>query len=165
MYLDEHAVAFIDTSEDEPHELEYGLPEETLTRYLNYINAGKFVVDTLCELGGYGHGSAIEGWSYQGHFPFEMECKQDVWNQLIDLVDSRIPGSPLNKANKVLVSPSIFDRYPSVPLLARDFLSRARKPPFKIIAPELQMPDDDLVHYEVFQLGLLYGPASDPSQI
>ncbi|KAJ4399551.1 hypothetical protein N0V91_009376 [Didymella pomorum] len=62
MYLDEHAVAFVETSEDEVHELEYGLLENALIRYLNYIDAGKFVVDTLYELGGYGDGSAIQGW-------------------------------------------------------------------------------------------------------
>lgn len=64
MYLDEHAVAFVETSEDEPHELEYELLEKTLTRYLNYIDAGKFIVDTSYELGGYGDGSAVQGWRY-----------------------------------------------------------------------------------------------------
>ncbi|KAF3047927.1 hypothetical protein E8E11_006305 [Didymella keratinophila] len=54
MYLNEHAVAFVETSEDEPHELEYGLLENALVGYLNYIDVEKFVVDTSYELGGYG---------------------------------------------------------------------------------------------------------------
>lgn len=38
----------ISTSEDEPHELEYGSLENGLTRYLNYIDARKFVAIVDC---------------------------------------------------------------------------------------------------------------------
>jgi hypothetical protein len=127
MYLDEHAVAFVETSEDEVHELEYGLLENALIRYLNYIDAGKFVVDTSYELGGYGDGSAIQGWRYQGYLPIEMELTLDFWNQLVDLIASRVPGSPSTKTNEVLVPLSVLNRYPPIPLFARNFLSRARK--------------------------------------
>lgn len=121
MYLDEHAVAFVETSEDEVHELEYGLLENALTRYLNYIDAGKFVVDTSYELGDYGDGSAIQGWRYQGYLSIEMDLTLDFWSQLFDLIASRMPGSPATETNEVLVPLSILDRYPSIPLFAREF--------------------------------------------
>jgi len=94
-----------------------------------------------------------------------MECTLDYWNQLVDLIASKMPGSPSTETNEILVLHSILDRYPSIPLFAREFLSRAKKPPFKKIAPELQLPDADLVHRVGFQLGQLYEAASDPSEV
>lgn len=68
-----------------------------------------------------------------------MESTLDLWNQVVDSIASRMPGSPETETDEVLVPLSVLDRYPSIPTFAREFLSRAKKPPFKMIAPELQV--------------------------
>ncbi len=165
MYLGDHDVAFLETCEDEPAEVGYVPFEYTLRLYLSYIDAGKFVVDTSYELGGYGDGLAIQGWRYQGYTPLEMECPLDIWNKLVDAIASKMPGSPTTETDEVLVPLSVLDQYPSIPLFAREFLSRAKKPPFKMIAPELQVPDEEFVHRVGFQLGQKYASATDVSQL
>ncbi|KAJ4374505.1 hypothetical protein N0V86_007374 [Didymella sp. IMI 355093] len=165
MYLDEHTVAFLETCEDEPHEIGYGSFEGALRRYLAYIDAGKFVVDTSYELGDYGDGSAIEGWRYQGYLPLEMEATLNIWNQLVDTIASKMPGSLMAESNESMIPLSVLDRYPAIPLFAREFLSRAKAPPFKTIAPKLQVPDEDFIDRVGTQLDQLYEPATDPSQI
>lgn len=62
MYLGEHTVSFLETSKDEPGEVGYGPFEGTLRRYLSYIDAGKFFVDTSPELGNWEDTMTIQGW-------------------------------------------------------------------------------------------------------
>lgn len=162
MYLDEHTVAFLETSEDEPREIDYGSFEYAPKRYLAHIDAGRFVVDTSYELGGYGDGSAVEGWRSQSYTPLEMEAALELWNQVVDIITSEMPASPKMDTEEALILLSVLDRYPSIPLLARKFLSRTKKPPFKTIAPEVQVPDEEFVHRIWFQLGQLYKPATHP---
>ncbi|KAF2631061.1 hypothetical protein BU25DRAFT_481532 [Macroventuria anomochaeta] len=127
MYLDEHTVSFLETSEDEPGGVGYGPFEGTLRRHLSYIDAGKFFVDTSPQLGSWGDTMSIQGWRYQGYIPFEMENTLDLWNQVVDSIASRMPGSPTTETDEVLIPLFVLDRYQPIPLFAREFLSRARK--------------------------------------
>ncbi|KAF1362143.1 hypothetical protein EJ07DRAFT_153710 [Lizonia empirigonia] len=81
-----------------------------------------------------------------------MENTFVLWNQIVDSIASKMPGSQAIYADEVLIPLSVLDRYPSVPLFVREFLSRARNPPFKMIAPELQVPGEDFAHRMGFQL-------------
>ena len=164
MYLDEHTVSFLETSEDEPGEVGYGPFEGALRRYLSYVDAGKFFVETSPELGSWGDTTSIQGWRYRGYTPLEMENTLDLWNQVVDSIAARMPGSPTTEMDQVLIPLSVLDRYPSIPLFAKEFLSRAKESPFKNIAPELQILDEDFVHRVGFQLGQHYPAATDPSQ-
>jgi hypothetical protein len=165
MHLDTHGVTLLDTAEDDPFEAEYVEFEGTLRRYLRYIDAGKFAVDTSYERSGYEDELACQGWRYEGWLGPEMEYTLDVWNLLIDRIAERMPETPATETDEILIPTSVLDLCPSIPLFARAFLSRAKKPPFKVIAPELQVPDVDFVHRVGFQLGQKYKSATDPLEL
>ncbi|KAJ8112297.1 hypothetical protein OPT61_g5310 [Boeremia exigua] len=165
MFLNTHGVGLLETCEDEPSECSYIALETALKSYLDYINLGKFVVDTSDERSGYGDELACEGWRYEGYLPVELETTLDIWANLVDLITSRMPGSPSTETEDVLIPLSVLDQHPSIPLFARAFLSRAKKPPFRMIAPELLVPDEEFVHRVGSHLDLLYAPATDPLQL
>jgi hypothetical protein len=164
MYLEEHLVSFLETCEDDPSEVGYVTLESALQRYLNYIDAGKFVVDTSYERGAYGDGGRCEGWRYEGYLPVELDMTLELWDNLVNLIASKMPGSPSTETDESLIPLSILDQYPAIPLFAKAFLSRAKKPPFKMIAPELQVPDEGFIHRIGSILGQRYGPSTDLSQ-
>jgi hypothetical protein len=111
--LDAHAVTLSDTAREDPYEAEYVEFEGTLRRYLSYIDARKFVVDTSYEHSGYGDELAYQGWRYEGWLEEEMEFTLHVWNTLIDKIAERTPGAPTAETHEVLVPLSILDFYPS----------------------------------------------------
>ena len=164
MYLDEHSVSFMETCEDDPSEVGYVTLESALQRYLSYIDAGKFVVDTSYERGAYDDRCRCEGWRYEGYLQVELDMTLDLWNNLINLIASKMPGSPSTATDEFLILLSILDQHPAIPLFARAFLSRAKKPPLKMIAPELQVPDEGSMHRIGSILSQRYGPATDLSQ-
>lgn len=164
MSLNGHGVSFMDTCEVDPHDGEYMSLESALRSYLHYIDAGKFVVDTA-ERGDYGDGCACEGWRYEGYLPIEVEMALDTWDSLVESIASKMPGSPSTETDEVLIPLSVLDQQPSIPLFARAFLSRAKKPPFKMIAPELLVPDEGFVHRVGAQLAKRYGPATESLQL
>ena len=90
-----------------------------------------------------------------------MEYTWDVWDLLVDKITKRMPRTPTPETEEVLIPISVLDLYPSIPLFARDFLSRAKKLPVKMIAPALQVPDVNFVHRIGLQLGKRYQPATD----
>lgn len=165
MYLDDHTVSFIETCEDEPTEALYVDLEGTLKSYLDYIDAGKFVVDARYERSGYGDGSACEGWRYEGYLPVELDMTIELWSNLVDLIASKMPDSPSTETDEVLIPVSVLEQHPSIPLFARAFLSRAKKPPFRMIAPELLVPDGGFVQRLGAQLDQRYEPAMACEQL
>lgn len=164
MSLGGHGVSFMDTCEVDPHDGEYISLESALRAYLHYIDAGKFVVDTT-ERGDYGDGCACEDWRYEGYLPIELEMTLDTWDSLIELIASKMPGSPSTETDEVLIPLSVLDQQPSIPLFARAFLSRAKKPPSEMVAPELLVPDEGFAYRVGAQLAKRYGPATESVQL
>lgn len=94
MYLNEHAVSLIETREDDPSEASYNTLESALKSYLSYIDAGKFVLDAIYECSGYGDESACEGWKCEAYLPVELDTTIELWGNIVELIASKMPGSP-----------------------------------------------------------------------
>lgn len=111
---------------------------------------------TQHERGDYGDGCACEV-----EVPIKLEMMLETWDSLVNLITSKMPGLPSTKTDEVLISCLFSISNLQVPLFASAFLSRAKKPPFKMVAPELLVPDDEFIHRFDSQLAERYGPVTE----
>jgi hypothetical protein len=162
--LDTQQVSYLQDAFTSPYEMK--LPwahlDEVLQLYWDCIESGKFVVDT--ESPGFGDDLVTQGWRVEQCTEKEMDQILHVWDKLVDVIAKRLPvgekheeehgdedeDEPQRKKRRKqqegLISTEVLDKYPAIPPFVRAFLSRARKPPFKFIAPQLEIPDEAFIH-------------------
>jgi hypothetical protein len=61
---------------------------------------------------------------------------------------------------EVLIPSETLDKYPAIQTFSRAFLSRAKKPPFTSIAPQLDVPDEAFIHRVGAKLQVLHPDVS-----
>jgi len=157
------------TSPYEPDEMK--LPwadlDEVLQLYWDCVESGKFVVDAQNPGFGEPDNLATQGWRVELCTEKEMDQVLDVWGKLVDVIAKRMPASDTQgeknkgedqtddeepqrkkrrKHEEPLISTEVLNKYPAIPPLVRTFLSRAKKPPFKSIAPQIDVPDEEFIH-------------------
>jgi hypothetical protein len=162
--LDTQKVSYLQDAFISPYEMK--LPwadlDEVLQLYWDCIESGKFVVAT--ESPGFGDDLVTQGWRVEQCTQKEMDQILDVWDKLVDVIAKRLPAGEKHgdehgdededepqrkkrrKHQEGLISTEVLDKYPAIPPFVRAFLSRARKPPFKSIAPQLEIPDEAFIH-------------------
>lgn len=103
----------------------------------------------------------------------------DIWKSLVDAVTARLLESagaaggkedgadekPQPKRRRKmedigLIPADVLNKYPAIPPFARVFLSRAKKPRFTSIAPQLDVPDEAFIHHVGAELQVRYPDAS-----
>ncbi|KAI4647021.1 uncharacterized protein J4E78_008993 [Alternaria triticimaculans] len=162
--LDTRQVTYLKDASTSPFEpeLPWANLNDVLQLYWNCIESGKFVIDA-----GNFFGYSNPGWRIEHCTEKEMDQMLDVWGSLVDLIAKKMPASgthgrrnnaqdkmedegPRRKKRRTqevgLVSTEVLNMYPAIPPFVRAFLSRAKKPPFKSIAPQLDVPDEAFVH-------------------
>jgi hypothetical protein len=156
MSLEDHQVSLIDNLEYDPADKPATDLQSTLEMYLRQIDTGKWAVDTS-EVGGFGDETRCQGWRYESWTEWEMEWTLAMWDNLIEVIMdgmSWMSDAPTWGPWRSLVSQPVIDQYlpvdsehSAVNSFVRTFLTRARKPPFRGIAPMLQIPTDNLMHH------------------
>lgn len=160
-----HQVCFVRDPFDEPRERTWGDLHAVLELYLRSIESGKFVVDAEHPGFGDGDGLVTQGWRVAGWTEKELEQVLDIWESLVDAVTARLPESagasggkedsgdeePQPKKRRKtehdgLILADVLNKHPAIPPFARVFLSRAKKPRFTSIAPQLNVPDEAFIH-------------------
>ena len=174
-----HQVCFVRDPFDEPRERMWGDLHAVLELYLRSIESGKFVVDA--EHPGFGNrdGLVTQGWRIAEWTEKELRQVLDIWESLVDAVTARLPESvgvsdakedhgdeepPPKKRRKTedfgLIPAEVSNKYPAIPPFARVFLSRAKKPRFTSIAPQLDVPNEAFIHRVGAELQARYPDAS-----
>ncbi|CAI9631512.1 hypothetical protein GT037_003151 [Alternaria burnsii] len=174
-----HQVCFVRDPFDEPRERMWGDLHAVLELYLRSIESGKFVVDA--EHPGFGNrdGLVTQGWRVAEWTEKELRQVLDIWESLVDAVTARLPESvgvsgakedhgdeepPPKKKRKMedfgLIPAEVSNKYPAIPPFARVFLSRAKKPRFTSIAPQLDVPNEAFIHRVGAELQARYPDAS-----
>ncbi|KAI4955805.1 hypothetical protein J4E91_000012 [Alternaria rosae] len=140
---------------------------EVLQLYWDCVESGKFVIDAQNPGFGEPDNLATQGWRVEQCTEKEMDQVLDVWGKLVDVITKRLPASDMRgemnqdedqredkepqrkkrkKHEEHLISTEVLNKYPAIPPFVRTFLSRAKKPSFKSIAPQLDVPDEDFIH-------------------
>jgi hypothetical protein len=162
-------VCFVLDAIDDPRECLWGVLHVVLELYLHLINSGKFFVDAKSP--GFADGLATQYWRVAEWTDEEMTLSLDAWASLVDAITARLPekrddadDEPQAKKrkvveDKVLIPAEVLTRYPAIPPFARTFLSRAKKPSFTSIAPQLDVPNEEFIHRVGAQLQERYPDA------
>ncbi|KAI4653398.1 hypothetical protein J4E93_001164 [Alternaria ventricosa] len=171
------------TSPYEPDEMK--LPwadlDEVLQLYWDCVESGKFVIDTQNPGFGEPDNLATQGWRVELCTEKEMDQVLSVWGSLVDAIAKRLPASDMRgekkededqtedespqrkkrrKHEKPLISTEVLDKYPAIPPFVRTFLSKAKKPPFKSIAPQIDVPDENFIHRIGAEMQKIYPDAT-----
>ncbi|KAH7082422.1 hypothetical protein FB567DRAFT_106384 [Paraphoma chrysanthemicola] len=174
-----HQVCFVRDPFDEPRERMWGDLDAVLELYLRSIESGKFVVDAEHPRFGDGDGLVTQGWRVAEWTEKELGQVLDIWDSLVNAITARLPesatasggkedngneGSQPKKRRKMenvgLITVDILNKYPAIPPFARAFLSRAKKPRFTSIAPQLDVPNEAFIHRVGAELRSRYPEAS-----
>jgi hypothetical protein len=169
-----HQVCFVRDPFDEPRERMWGDLHAVLELYLRSIESGKFVVDAEHPGFGDGDGLVTQGWRVAEWTEKELAQVLDIWKSLVDAVTARLPESagasggdeePQPKKRRKteddgLIPADVLNKYPAIPPFARVFLSRAKKPRFTSIAPQLDVPNEAFIHRVGAELQARYPDAS-----
>lgn len=174
-----HQVCFVRDPFDEPRERMWGDLQAVLELYLRSIESGKFVVDAEHPGFGDGDGLVAQGWRVAEWTETELEQVLDIWKSLVSAVTARLPESagaaggeedgsdeePQRKKRRRmeddgLIPVDVLNQYPAIPPFARVFLSRAQKPRFTSIAPQLDVPNEAFIHRVGAELQKRYPDAS-----
>lgn len=157
---------------DEPEELLWFDLHHVLETYWDCIESGKFVIDVEYPGFGWSDGLTTQGWRLEEWTSLELEGALEVWHRLVDTITKRLPGTQgiddrVTEQNEkegdvdsFLISSEILEQYPAIPSFARAFLSRAKKPTFTSIAPQLDVPNEAFIHRIGAKLQELYPSTS-----
>jgi hypothetical protein len=149
-------VCFILDPIDDPRECMWGDLHDVLELYLHLIDSEKFFVDAKDPA--WDPGLDTQYWKFAEWTDEEMTLSLNAWASLVDAITTRLPGKrgdaddqPQAKKQKVveddvLIPIEALKRYPAIPPFARAFLSRAKKPSFTSIAPQLDVPNEEFIH-------------------
>lgn len=132
-------VCFVSDIYESPRECLWGDLDKVLEIYMRCIHAGKFIP----------HAERLGGWRVEEFTIGELNLALEMWDNLVASIAARLPTEAsrvLDIDGPALIPNHILDMYPVIPPFARAFLSRAKKPTFKYIAPQLQVPDEDFIH-------------------
>jgi hypothetical protein len=162
-------VCYMDDLCIEPQDIMWSDLQDVLEVYWSCVESGKFVVDVESPGFGYDDGLRTQGWRIEAWTEKELEHALEVWSNLVDDITERLPGKgeeeeceepQLKKRKKddeeVLIPSELLNKYPAIPPFARAFLSRAKKPPFTSIAPQLDVPNKLFIHRVGSQLQALH---------
>jgi len=150
-------VCFMDNIFFEPDEMYFDELQVALEIYWDCVESEKFVIDVEFPGFGYVDGLKTQGWRLQEWTDLELKITLEAWHSLVDAITKRLPGQGKDddpgahqeekhkELDAVLVSSEILEQYPAIPFFARAFLSRAKKPIFTSIAPQLDVPTEDFV--------------------
>lgn len=134
-------VCYIQNPYDDPRDCLWGDLHVVLELYLRCIDSGKFVFDVQGP-----------GWRVEEFTERELSTALEIWDNLVAAIVARMAGNSnegpadLESCGESLIPASVLSSYPAIPPFAREFLSRARKPPFTAIAPGLLVPDENFIH-------------------
>ena len=166
MSLTTHQVCYTHDIFDNPRERLWGDLYTVLEIYKRCIDSGKFVVDANHPGFGDQEGLVTQGWRFEEWTDGELDLALSRWASLVDAIVGKMPtqadevASQSENDSDGLIPASVLDLYPAIPPFARAFLSRAKKPPFTSIAPQLQVPDVAFIHRVGSQLREKYPEAS-----
>jgi hypothetical protein len=149
-------VGYLDSPFLEPQDCLWGDLQNVLEIYWRCVSSGKFVVDA--ENPGFGDGDSLvtQGWRVEEWTGKELEDALEIWDNLVDAITKRLPGREEEAENDgepqqedmdaCLISSDILEQHPVIPPFARAFLSRAKKPTFTSIAPQINIPNEAFIH-------------------
>jgi hypothetical protein len=166
-------VCYMDDLCLEPQDMRWADLQDVLEVHWSCVESGKFVVDAKYPGFGYDDGLRTQGWRVEGWTEEELQRALEVWSNLVNAITKRLPRKgeeeegeePQRKKRKkddeeVLIPSEVLNKYPAIPAFARAFLSRAKKPPFTSIAPQLDVPDEAFLHRIGTQLQALHPDVS-----
>jgi hypothetical protein len=147
--------------------------------YLLSIESGKFVVDVKHPGFGYGDGLITQSWRVAEWTGKGLGQTLNVWENPVGAITVRLAESAgvfyrsgdngdeetqPKKKKKVeedgVIHADVLIKYPVIPPFARQFLSRAKRPRFASIAPQLDVSDETFIHRVGAELQARY---PDPS--
>jgi hypothetical protein len=109
-----------------------------LELHLLSIESGKFVVDA--EYPGFDDGDGLVTQGWRSESAGASGGKEDGGDE------EPQPKKRNKTEDDGLIPDDVLNKYPAIPPFARVFLSRAKKPRFAFIAPQLDAPDEAFVH-------------------
>ena len=166
--LSTQQVGYMASPYSEPEDLYWDDLQNALEIYWDCVESGKFVIDAEY----LGDELTTQGWRILEWTGLELEGALEAWHSLVDAITKRLPGQGKDddpgahqeekqeEVDAVLVSSEILEKYPAIPSFARAFLSRAKKPTFTSIAPQLDIPTEAFVHRVGAKLQELHPDAS-----
>ena len=152
MSLTTRQVCYVHDVFDDPRECLWGDLYIVLEICKRCIDSGKFVVDANHPGFGDQEGLVTQGWRFEEWTDGELNLALSRWASLVDAIVEKMPTQADEVASRSendgdgLIPSSVLDLYPAIPPFVRGFLSRAKKPPFTSIAPQMQVPDVAFIH-------------------
>ncbi|KAK6844433.1 hypothetical protein PG995_014543 [Apiospora arundinis] len=125
--------------------------EVVLSQWLDMIEMGK--VQTVAE-GVSTRSGRHDPWIEVGYSKRQLEETLKVWEQLLQAIETRIPGHEPSKTSDTLIDDSMvyLEDAGLFPGFVPEFLTKARRPAFRHIAPGIQLPDvDSITRHQPFR--------------
>ncbi|KAI1641596.1 uncharacterized protein F4817DRAFT_362955 [Daldinia loculata] len=121
--------------------------EVVLSAWLDMVEVGKVqAVNSFVEL----PNQKFEPWVIVPYDIHEIEETLTIYHNLLDAIESRIPGISRPSSQQPLVPDDALAAANISYGFAREFLSNARRPSFRYIAPGLEIPTADTFGYQPF---------------
>ncbi|KAI0867463.1 hypothetical protein GGS24DRAFT_485515 [Hypoxylon argillaceum] len=153
MHMDDHDFALpVDAHPEQWHPL-----ETILSNWISLIHLGKIVASHRDEPALFGS-EKIGPWEWRPYSEAQVVSCVCAWDRLCDAIEAGISlllpptGTASDAAREPLLAPATLDAA-SVPQssFARDFLTRARRPRFRYIAPGLVLPPTEAAEFAAAQ--------------
>ncbi|KAK8092284.1 uncharacterized protein PG998_015116 [Apiospora kogelbergensis] len=125
--------------------------EVVLGQWLDMIEMGK--VQTVAE----GVSTRLEShdpWTEVGYSKRQLEETLEVWEQLLHAIEARIPGHMSSEKIETLIDDSMvyLEEAGVLPGFVPEFLTKARRPAFRRIAPGISLPDvESITRHQPFR--------------
>lgn len=135
--------------------------ERVLSNWIDLVRLGKVQVTASSrDVPGLFGSDKIGPWEWQPYSETQVAACVDAWDRLCEAIETRIPPTSNNSTSittdaidpESLLAPTVLDAA-SVPnpCFARAFLTRARRPHFRYIAPGLILPPADAAEFVAAQ--------------
>ncbi|KAI1411564.1 hypothetical protein F5Y13DRAFT_55827 [Hypoxylon sp. FL1857] len=132
--------------------------ETVLSNWIDLVRLGKIVASPR-DAPALFDSEKIGPWEWRPYSEAQVAACVCAWDRLCDAIEARVvplllAGATANAVDpEPLLTPSALDAASITnPSFARDFLSRARRPQFRYIAPGLVLPPTDASEFSALQL-------------
>ncbi|KAI1454307.1 hypothetical protein F4805DRAFT_326528 [Annulohypoxylon moriforme] len=149
MHMDDHDYALpVEAHQELWHPL-----ETVLSNWIELIRLGKITASPSDEEPRF-VGEKIGPWEWWPYSEAQVDACVCAWDRLCDAIEARLSSPPPTSATEPepLLAPQALDAASiPEPSFSRSFLSRARRPHFRFIAPGLLLPPTDTSKFTALQ--------------
>lgn len=95
--------------------------------------------------------SKYDPWIFNPYSPQQLDETIHTYTKLVRAIESRMPGGPFESSTEPLVPDSVLDDAHIKSRFVQSFLSKARRPQFRHVAPGLELPSAEWFAQQPFR--------------